>query len=190
MFHLSLKKIGIIFCLLLSVLFPMMHSKAAPLLYLGTSPSIPVYIGTTSKGDDVYMTQDSIDIMMYNVEYNYHDWAGYIVIVPSTEELREKLLNQILEKKDKPYMSWVNTSSGSRVFWGIGAYAYVHGDTIGYSLSEDYFNTQGEILGMQYGENNYSTYSSENSEVHHLIIDYLNNLYYSIYGERTGAVME
>ena len=145
----------------------------------GTSEML-VYIGSTSTGFDIYTTQDSLNIMLYSVEYNYHDWGLYLFMEGSNVESVKKQYQMIIDKGNSILISWVNPNA-SRMWGGVGANVYVKGDELGFSYNEDYFNEFGEVIGYQTAKG-YDKASSENSEVHKLVINWLNDRYRSVYG--------
>ena len=110
-----------VLALILSLLFTV-TAYASPEIYSnGIYKEKIIYIGTMNKDTKpelyIYSTQESLEANYNKVDYhNYNIWILDILLAPAQEELRVKMINNIISSKN---IKWITTKSGSKKFWAI-----------------------------------------------------------------------
>ena len=140
-----------VLALILSLLFTV-TAYASPEIYSnGIYKEKIIYIGTMNKDTKpelyIYSTQESLEANYNKVDYhNYNIWILDILLAPAQEELRVKMINNIISSKN---IKWITTKSGSKKFWAIHN-EIVYNPTynrLSIKLPESYLNDQGELMG-------------------------------------------
>ncbi len=123
------------------------YASPGILRHPGGDFDIVVYMGQIPLGEgraNIYTTQRSIDILLNATYYNEKDWGLYILVEPFGVA-RQKLIDGL---KDAG-VSWLNTASGSRIFWAMRNPIQTKDNMMTVHPQEDYFNDHGELMGAR-----------------------------------------
>jgi hypothetical protein len=182
---------------LFSILFSNI-SFAAPVFLDNLSDRLDpvIYLGEAKIGDgatdiaSIYTTAHSVDIMLNTFEYNHKDWLLYILM-----ETRGQLRQRAIDTAMKYNTQWVNTKSGSRVFWAVGKKMSTNNNILAYNDSDDFFNDEGEFMGSLKVQNR--TVDLAKCEpsigwgaINKLVINYLDKEYQRRYGRDNGQPIQ
>ena len=163
-----------------------LSDRLDPVIYLGEAKNFDGSSDTMS----IYTTAHSVDIMLNTFEYNHKDWLLYILV-----EMRGQFRKEAINTSMKYNTQWVNTKSGSRVFWALGKKASTNNNILSYNDSDDFFNDEGEFMGSLKVNNrtvDLSTYESNYGwrAINQLVINYLDKEYQRRYGRDNGKPIQ
>lgn len=132
-------------------LFICINCYAAPAILDHQADYQPViYIGDYYPGPNInspcriYTTKRSLDMMLNLYEYNGRDWYMDIFMEP-VGQYRDMVVKQLADEKS---ITWLNTPSGSRIFWAIQYRTLSKNNILTLYPTEVYYNDHGELLGQ------------------------------------------
>ena len=142
-----------------------------PVIYIGEY--FPTY--NIDKPARLYTTKRSLDMMLNLYEYNGKDWYMDLFMEP-VGQFRDSVVKQLAEEKS---ITWLNTPSGSRIFWAIQYRTLSKNNMITLYSPEVYYNDHGEFLGECKTSNDVFDLSKYKDNVgmkglNNLVVDFLN----------------